>query len=358
LTRKNATRHDVVVFTPFEQTRQLLLKEGIEAIRFKRRGVRVIDRWSATVLGNAVLRRLRRLGLKRLGRHLDALLDDHGVDVVVLTEIGEGALRIGDHPFIVTVWDLSHRDYPEFPLAYRDRVFERRERVHRATLTRALAVIADSSSGARRIASLYQVDPHRIIVLPFLPSLAVRRHVAGAGLTTAEGVRRKYDLPARYVFYPAFPGSEKNHLYLLEGLVALEQQHGVVLHAVFCGGGTPLDWAIVKRQVQALGLMARVKFLGLVPDEDVPALYQAALALVMPTYTGPTNLPPLEAVTLGCPVIYSNLSGCREQMGDAALYCDLDDESSLANHLAALVQDSALLDNLRKAASGRRGRED
>src|SRR5262249_60417747 len=85
------------------------------------------------------------------------------------------------------------------------------------------------------------------------------------------------------------------------------------------------------------------------PAEDVPPLYQGAAALVMPTYGGPTNLPPLEAVTLGCPVIYSDLAGCREQMGDAALYCDLFDPSSLADHLATLIRDPALRDRLRSA---------
>jgi hypothetical protein len=40
-------------------------------------------------------------------------------------------------------------------------------------LRRAHAVIANSKSGARRIARLYRVDPERIIVLPFLPSLTV-----------------------------------------------------------------------------------------------------------------------------------------------------------------------------------------
>jgi glycosyltransferase involved in cell wall biosynthesis len=351
LTRKNSTGHEFLVFTPFDQTRRMLLNQGIEAIRYKHSVVRLIDRWSATVFGGAILRRLRRLGFKHLGRHLDALLDNHHIDLVILTEIGETPLRIGEHPFIVTVWDLSHRDYPEFPLAYTDRLFERRERVLLASLTRSLGVIVDSRLCAGRVANLYQVDPHRIIVLPFLPSLGVRRHAAKGRLSAAERVRQKYDLPARYVFYPAFPGAEKNHLYLLEGLVALEQQHGIILHAVFCGGGPRLDWAIVERQVRALGLMARVKFLGWVPDEDFPALYQGALALVMPTYTGPTNLPPVEAVTLGCPVVYSDLPGCREQMGDAALYCDLNDASSLANHLAALAQDSALVDRLRKAGS-------
>jgi glycosyltransferase involved in cell wall biosynthesis len=349
LTRKNGMRHDFVVFTQFKRARQLLSMHGIEVVLFKHRCVRLIDRWSSTVLGFGVLRRLRQLGLRRLGRHLDALLDDFGVDLVLFTEIGESVLRIGDHPFIVTVWDLSHRDNPEFPEVYADRVSERRERVLRTTLPRALALIANSWPGAQRIASLYQVDSNRIIVLPFLPSVAVQRHASGNGSATVDGVRRKYDLPAQYVFYPAFFSPQKNHLYLLEGLRELERLYGIILHAVFCGGGNTADRATVEAQVEALGLIERVKFIGFVPDEDIPALYEGAVALVMPAYFGPTNLPPLEAVTLGCPVIYSDLPHFRTQMGDAALYCDLADVSSLADHLAALIQDAAVRDLVRKA---------
>lgn len=351
LALKGSIAHDVLVFTPFEETRQLLLKHGIEAIRFKRRGFRLIDRLSSTVAGGAVFRRLRRLGVRRLGRHLDALLDDHAIDMVVLTECADAALRISDHHYVVTVWDLDHRDYPEFPEKYADRVFERREALFRATLIRALAVIANSSSGARRIASLYHVDLHRIVVLPFLPSLAVRRHAAGVKLATVDMVRRKYDLPDRYLFYPAYFSYHKNHLYILEGLIDLERRHGIVLHAVFCGGGDPGDETMIERQTQALDLASKAHFLGLVADEDIPPLYEAALCLVMPTYCGPTNLPPLEAITLGCPVIYSDLPGCREQMGDAALYCDLANPSSLADLLATLIQDPTQADRLRKAGA-------
>lgn len=348
LARPGATAHDLVVFTQYEPTRQVLSKHGIDAVRFAHSGFRLIDRWSATVLGGAILRRLRRLGLRRLGRHLDALLDDHGIDLVILTESTEIGFRIGDHPFIVTIWDVFHRDHPEFPEIYTDRIFERWERTRHAMVTRAIAVIANSPSGARRIARLYQVDPHRIVELPFLPSLAVRRHAAGNGRTTAEGIRQKYGLSARYVFYPAQFAALKNHLYLLEGLIELERRHGIVLNAVFCGNDTG-NLAVVKRQVGALGLTARVHFLGAVPDDDIPALYEGAIALVMPAYSGPTNLPPLEAVTLGCPVIYSDLPEFREQMGDAAFYCDLADVSSLADHLAKLIQDSTQLTRLQAA---------
>lgn len=351
LARPAATGHEVVVFTQYERTRKVLLAYGIDAIRFRHHGVRLLDRWSATVVGGAILRRLRRAGFRRLGRHLDALLDDHAIDLVILSECTEIGLRIGDHPFIVTVWDVFHRDWPDFPDVYKDRLFERWERTRQAMVTRAIAVIANSRSGVNRISHLYGVDPHRIVDLPLLPSLAVRRHAAGDRRTTAERVRRKYGLPASYVFYPAHFGALKNHLYLLEGLVALEQRHGIVLDAVFCGNDAG-NLVVVRRQVRALELAERVRFLGAVPDDDVPALYEGAFALVMPAYSGPTNLPPLEAVTLGCPVIYSDRPEFREQMGDAALYCDLADVSSLADHLAALVRDTELRDRLQ--AAGRR----
>src|SRR5262249_3283142 len=188
LTRTCGTKHDFLVFTPFEKTRHVLLKYGLKTIRIRQGIFRLLDRWSGTVAGGGILRRLQRLGLPRVGRHLDALLDDYGIDLVVLTETVDSALRIGDHPFIVTVLDLDHRHHPDFPEIYSNRAFERIERPLVNALTRALAVITNSASSARRVASLYQVDPCRIIEIPFLPSLAVRRHAAGEGLITAEEV--------------------------------------------------------------------------------------------------------------------------------------------------------------------------
>ena len=121
---------------------------------------------------------------------------------------------------IITVWDQFSRDLPEFPEVFSDRQFELLEKVPRATLTRALAVIADSPAGARRIASLYHVDPGRIIELPFVPSLAVRRHKAGGGLATFEEPVANMICRAVTFSIPRFP-PPKNHLYLLEGLVRL-----------------------------------------------------------------------------------------------------------------------------------------
>jgi glycosyltransferase involved in cell wall biosynthesis len=71
-----------------------------------------------------------------------------------------------------------------------------------------------------------------------------------------------------------------------------------------------------------LAVDSQIHYLGYVGDSDMPALYAEALALLMPTFFGPTNIPVLEAWQFGCPVITSDIRGIREQVGDAALLVD------------------------------------
>ena len=62
----------------------------------------------------------------------------------------------------------------------------------------------------------------------------------------------------------------------------------------------------------------------------------------MPTYFGPTNIPPLEAMALGCPVAVSGIYGMREQCGDAVLYFNPADSHDIAQAMTRLWTDDAL----------------
>jgi glycosyltransferase involved in cell wall biosynthesis len=95
-----------------------------------------------------------------------------------------------------------------------------------------------------------------------------------------------------------------------------------------------------------LGLANDVRYLGPVPDEDMPALYTLSAGLVMPTFFGPTNIPPLEAWHFGRPVITSDIRGLREQMGDAALLIDPRSPQALADAMLRLWRDDALASEL------------
>ena len=99
---------------------------------------------------------------------------------------------------------------------------------------------------------------------------------------------------------------------------------------------------------QKLHLLDDIFFTGFISNKELIALYKFSLALVMPTYFGPTNIPPLEAFNIGVPVIYSDLPGLRDQVGDAALLIDLNDPSSLSKCILKLRENNNLRNNLIK----------
>jgi glycosyltransferase involved in cell wall biosynthesis len=73
-----------------------------------------------------------------------------------------------------------------------------------------------------------------------------------------------------------------------------------------------------------------------------PRFYSHALALVMTTFFGPTNIPVLEAWAASCPVITPNIRGIREQVEDAGLLVDPGDVPAIAEAIWTIYSDSEL----------------
>ncbi|MFG1384113.1 glycosyltransferase family 4 protein [Xanthobacter versatilis] len=70
---------------------------------------------------------------------------------------------------------------------------------------------------------------------------------------------------------------------------------------------------------------------GRLSDGEVQALYRSAVALVFPSIYEGFGIPPLEAMTAGCPVLAADIPPVREVCADAALYFDPLDEASMAD---------------------------
>lgn len=90
----------------------------------------------------------------------------------------------------------------------------------------------------------------------------------------------------------------------------------------------------------------RVKMLGFVPDGDLKALYEGALCLVYPSLYEGFGIPVVEAMSLGTPVITSNISSLSEAGGDAVLYINPYEEQSLAKALVKVYQNDKLRQKL------------
>jgi glycosyltransferase involved in cell wall biosynthesis len=85
-------------------------------------------------------------------------------------------------------------------------------------------------------------------------------------------------------------------------------------------------------------LAPRVTVLGAVPETDLPVLYSAADALVMPSLYEGFGLPVLEAMACGTPVIVSQAGPLPEVAGEAGTYFDPLDVSSMAQAILSVVQ--------------------
>jgi glycosyltransferase involved in cell wall biosynthesis len=240
------------------------------------------------------------------------------------------------------VHDLMHRRHPEFPEFGGDELAHR-EYLFRNGIAEALVVLVDSEAGKEDVLEFYGdlIASDRIAILPFLP--AAPRAVK---LEDRARVRRAYRLPERYLFYPAQFWPHKNHRLLVEALAELERSDGIEADLVLVGSKLgevrERNYADLLARAQALGVESRIHHLGYVPAEDMSALYAEAVALVMPTFFGPTNIPVVEAWALDCPVITSDIRGVREHAGDAALLADPDSVAAIAAAIRRVWLDEEL----------------
>ena len=245
--------------------------------------------------------------------------------------------------YITTLWDLCHRDEPEFPEVRLNKEFEKRDKSYKNILPRATAILVDSETGKVNTAYRYGINLDRIHIVPFQPTEVIRDKI-NSNDSQKLNIHEKFKID-KYVFYPAQFWPHKNHVYLLEGLSILEQKYGLQISAIFSGTDKG-NKEYIKSYASKLKIEDRVRFAGFVPDKEMIELYSQSIALVMPSYFGPTNLPPLEAFQLGVPVLCSDKPGLRDQVGDAALLMDLKNPCSMALHLKNLIEKNKIREQL------------
>lgn len=252
-----------------------------------------------------------------------------------------------DVPFVFSIHDLQHRLQPEFPEVGTAGEWHGREYLFRNGVRAAAGVLVDSDAGKDDVMNFYAeagARPERVHVLPFLPPPYLLESRVSAPQIAA--LRERHGLPERYFFYPAQFWPHKNHVRLIEALALLRDELGQSATLVLCGShsGELREgvWNECQELIARHHLETQVRYLGFVPDDEMPALYAGATALVMPTFFGPTNIPVLEAWASGCAVITSDLRGIREQCGDAALLCDPRQIEPWARAMQQLWSDDAL----------------
>lgn len=248
-------------------------------------------------------------------------------------------------PALIVVADLMHRYERSFPESASRWQYLVRER-HYASICRfAKGILVDSEMGRRHVMESYGTPAGKIHVLPLMPPKYMR------SVQLAEGFDERYRLPAKFLFYPAQFWEHKNHKRLVRALALLKPEHPDL--KLVLAGSRKNAFDSVQELVEELGLKEDVLFLGYVPDGDMPELYRRARALVMPTFFGPTNIPPLEAFLAGCPVAISGTYGMPEQAGGAALHFHPESVPEMAECIRRLWSDDSLCRELAEKGRAR-----
>jgi len=241
---------------------------------------------------------------------------------------------------IVTVHDLMHRYESRFPEAGSTKMFKTRERHYSRISKYVKSILVDSDIGKKQMVESYRTEFKKVHTLPYIPPQYIYIE------ETNINIHELYNLPKKFIFYPAQFWLHKNHKSLIEATLKMKQQHPDI-YLVFVGqkknGYNSICNAIIKNN-----LSKYIKILNYVPNEHMPELYKAARAMIMPTFFGPTNIPPLEAFALGCPVAVSRIYAMPEQIGDAGLLFNPHSVNEIMKIMIKLWTDDGLADSLRK----------
>ncbi len=160
-------------------------------------------------------------------------------------------------------------------------------------------------------------------------------------------IRGKYKLPEKFILYIGTLQPRKNIPVLIEAYAQMKSSiPGVSL--VLAGNKNSHNF---DKKIEAAlfknDLRDEVIFPGFIDTEDKSAVYQLAQVFIFPSFYEGFGIPILEAMSVGTPVIASDISPHREVAGKAALFFDPDSAEELAERIREIVDSSVLRDDFR-----------
>lgn len=233
-----------------------------------------------------------------------------------------------------TIHDLMHRYEPNFPEVSDNGRLKIRDHRFNSIATYSKAILVDSKMGRSHVVECYKVSPNKIYPLPYIPP----PHSLLESVSSS--FDENYVLPKKFIFYPAQFWAHKNHKRLISAAVKLKPVYPDI--ALVFTGAKKYDYEAIFEHASKLDFLENITFSEHIPDEDLVGFYRRARAMIMPTFFGPTNIPPLEAMANRCPVAVSKIYGMPEQLGDAALYFDPNDIDEMSEVMEKLWVDDQL----------------
>ncbi len=264
-----------------------------------------------------------------------------GLDLVLFPSQDLAGIFITEKSVNV-VHDIMHRYEPQFKESSSFGRGKFRDKLFKSFGKNSKVVLVDSVVGKSQLMESYGIGATKIEVLPYIAPA----HIVSYNDELNTQYFRDLNLPPKFVFYPAQFWPHKNHKILIEAAELLKKD--IADFKLLFLGPKKHAFHELYEMVREKNLMDTIRFIDFVPNEVLGGFYTRARAMIMPTFYGPTNIPPLEAIALKCPVAVSGIYGMPDQLGDAALYFDNKNVRDVANVISKLWTDDLICSILKK----------
>lgn len=190
-------------------------------------------------------------------------------------------------------------------------------------------IIAVSRATKEDLVSILKVPEEKIVVIPE----GVEDRYSPQSIDIQEIIKKRYKIDEDFIFTLSTLEPRKNQARLIKAFQLVKKDFPNL--QLIIGGRT--GWGEIPKEVEGVSLP------GYIPDSDLPGLYSACLAFVLPSIYEGFGLPPLQAMACGAPVAVSNISSLPEVVEDAGVLFDPESVESIAAGIIEAVKNRSEL---------------
>jgi len=212
------------------------------------------------------------------------------------------------------------------------------------SIVKSNLVLTISQNSKKDIMNFYRVPEEKIKVI----YLAAEEKFQPRCLDLAqkENLRKKYNLPEKFILYVGIIDYRKNIDAIIEVADLLVNKEKRNMNFVLIGRAGLRYKEIINKSRKIKN--GHILFLNYVEGEDLPFLYNLADIFLFPSLYEGFGLPPLEAMQSGIPVIASNSASLPEVLGEGGIMHPPNDCNSFARDIIRLLEDRKFYNQMKE----------
>ena len=203
-------------------------------------------------------------------------------------------------------------------------------------------IITVSEFSKRDILKFFPIDENKIFVTPLA---ADKKYIPLDKTYCRCFLKDTYKLTDPFILYLGGFSERKNVASALIAFSKVYKELDKKYNLVIVGAYKDSSQRLVKLATE-LKIDSNVVFTGFVPEEHLPAFYNACDTFIYPSFYEGFGLPPLEAMNCGTPVIASNLTSIPEVVGDGGILINPYDILEISNAIGNLLGNEQLREEL------------